>query len=80
MDPQICRKGPAEGDAMRRYPYYTQDPASCPYYDDLSYCPTVQLNGQCDIDCKAVVKITSIEDEKNFAEWLDENGYGEDEE
>ena len=58
-----------------KYPYYTSDPERCPYFDDLSDCPTVQEEGHCPLTCGALVEISSPEDEENFNAWLEELGY-----
>lgn len=58
------------------FPYWVPDPARCPYFDDLSDCPSVQNDGHCDLNCGALVTIRTQEDENDFNDWLEELGYG----
>ena len=63
---------------MTKFPYYVSDPERCPYFDDLSFYPTVREDGHCCLTCGALVPIENQEDENNFNDWLEELGYGED--
>lgn len=74
LDPaqdQPRTEGIGQGAILMNYPYQMIDPASCPYTDDISYCPEVQKGNGCPKDCRSLVTIHSLKEAIAFDEYID---------